>query len=148
MVLAAAGKTDPKDTEFVLAVVGETDPENSEMVLADGESDPEDAESVRSLAVQVRVQESLDRLSLIRLSHLFRIQIIHPWVLDVLTLLVHVLRVLLVLCTRVALCHPCMHIIRGRTRLAYRVPKRGGVPKRELPVQPKTCVLSQRWRLG
>ena len=32
------------------------------------------------------------------------------------------------LCTRVALCHPCMlyiHIIRGRTRLAYRVPGGG-----------------------
>ena len=65
-------------------------------------------------------------------------------------LLVHVLFVLLVLCTRVALCHPCMlhmHIIRGRTRLAYRVPGRGRGAKRVLPVQPKICVLSQRRRL-
>ena len=40
-------------------------------------------------------------------------------------LLVHVLLVLLVLCTRVTLCHPCMmcmHKIRGRTRVVFKVP--------------------------
>ena len=70
------------------------------------------------------------------------IQIIHPWVLHVLTLLLlllpllllsalllfHVLLVLLVLCTRVALCHPCMlhiHIIRGRSQVEEEVFRSG-----------------------
>ena len=48
-------------------------------------------------------------------------------------LVVNLLLVLLVLCTRVALCYPCMmhmHIIRGRTRLAHSVPGGGRGAKR------------------
>ena len=42
-----------------------------------------------------------------------------------------------------------MHVpIRGRTRVGFRVPREGCVPKVGVPVRPKICVLSQRWRQG
>ena len=66
-------------------------------------------------------------------------------------LLVYLPLVLLVLCTRVALCHPCMmrmHSSRGRTRLGYRVPRAGRGSKVGVRVRPKICVLFQRWRQG
>ena len=39
-------------------------------------------------------------------------------------------------------------IIRGRTRVGFRVPREGGAPKVGFPDQPKICALSQRWRQG
>ena len=164
----SAGETDPEDAELVRSLgsgfAGSVDRELQSQDCVPAQRSGRVFVCIR-VRLQVRVQESLDRLSSVGLSHLFRIQIIHPWVLHVLSLhlllllllllfahlLVHVLLVLLVLCTHVALCHPCMthmHIIRGRTRSADRVPGKGRGAKRELPLQPKICALFQRWRQG
>ena len=57
------------------------------------------------------------------------------------------LRLLLLLQVRAP--HPCtLQSIRGRTRVGYRVPREGGVPKVGFPVRLKICALSHRWRQG
>ena len=44
---------------------------------------------------------------------------------------------------------PCtVHILRGRTRVGFRVPRERGAPMVGFPAWPKICVLSQRWRQG
>ena len=75
-----------------------------------------------------------------------------------LLLLVHLLpplpfallaHLLLLVCACMMMTHPCMlHTIRVRTRVGFRVPREGGVPKVGFPDRPKICVLSQRWRQG
>ena len=64
LVLAAAGQTDPKDSEIILAGAGETDPESAETAFAASEeADHPDSQARVHMGLQVRVQESLDRLS-------------------------------------------------------------------------------------
>ena len=114
------------------------------------------------MRLQVKVREFVDFVSLARrcaspLSHLIYLGVwlvlpVHVSLrcLVLLRLLPHLLlllRLLRLLHMRDP--HPCMtHTIRGRTRVGFRVPREGGVPKVGFPVRPKICVLFQRWRQG
>ena len=67
---------------------------------------------------------------------------------------VHLHRVLLLPCARVPLFHPCtvhgiqLFLVVMTRMFVARVPRAGGGSMVGVPVRPKICVLSQRWRQG
>ena len=136
-----AGETDLVDAALVSSTPREIDPEDAELVRR-----PDcDARSVRAAtageskgiigSLVLHVPESSlpnsdnSSMGVVCVEAASAVVALAPGC----HLLVHLLPVLLVLCTRVALCHPCMmhmHIIRGRTRSAHRVPGGGRGAKR------------------